>query len=139
MYLVSAEVQIQPTSLLSTGRKHPCPGELLVFKCESNGTYLDWKFDTVHRALFFSDQSVDEIQTVSGRGFKFNSILTGNEALVGTSAIRRLTSHVLLQLSESNTQPHNITCSSDTELQVITFRASSELISYFYAIIKVCH
>ena len=120
-------MQIQPTSLLYSGRKHPCPGELLIFTCVSKGTYLDWKFDTVYRAIFFSDQRVDKVQTVSGSGFKFHSILTGNEALTGRPAIRRLTSHLLLQLSESNIEPHNITCSSDTELQVVRFRTAGEL------------
>ena len=56
-----------------------------MFTCEVNGTYLDWKFDTVHRTNFFSYQSVDEVQSVSGQGFKLRSILTGNNALTETT------------------------------------------------------
>ena len=123
---VSGEASLHSASLESTRRIHPCSGELLVFTCETNGTYLDWKFDKVHRAIFFDDQSVDQVQTVSGQGFQLHSILTGNDALTGTSATRRLNSVLILRLSESNTESHNITCSSDSETQVVRFRTAGK-------------
>ena len=106
-----------------------------MFTCDSNGTYLDWKFNTVHRAIFFSDQQVDTVQTVSGSGFKFHSILTGNDALTRTSSLRRLTSFLIIQLSELNNEPHSITCSSDTETQVFTFQVAGIIIKFLACIV----
>ena len=128
LYIVSGEVNLLPSSLTATGRRHSCAGEPLLFTCEVNGTYLDWKFDTVHRTIFFSDQSVDEVQTVPGQGFKLRSILTDNEALTGTTVKRRLASTLIIQLSEPNRDSHNITCSSDTEIQVVRFQTAGKYI-----------
>ena len=123
--VVSGQVSLTPSSLLTAGRNHSCPGEILLFSCESNGTYLDWRFDTIYRARFFSDQSVDEVQTVSGRGFSMRAILTGNQALPGTSSIRRLNSVLIFQLFEVNTLLHNITCSSSAvDTEVVPFQTA---------------
>ena len=95
-----------------------------MFICEAHGAYLDWKFDSVHRTIFFHDQSVDDVQTVSGQGlFKLRSILTGNEALTEIPG-RRLTSTLIIELTESSRDSHNVTCSSDTEMQVFTFQTA---------------
>ena len=124
---VSGQVSLTPSSLLTAGRNHSCPREILLFSCQSNGTYLDWRFDTIYRARFFSDQSVDEVQTVSGRGFSMRAILIGNQALPGTSAMRQLNSVLIFQLFEVNTLPHNITCSSSAvETEVVRFQTAGK-------------
>ena len=124
---VSGEVQLTPSSLKAAGRNHSCPGEILLFSCETNGTYVDWRFDTIYRARFFSDQSVDEVQTVSGSGFSMRAILTGNQALPGTSTIKQLNSVLIFQLFEANTFPHNITCSSSAvETEVVWFQTAGK-------------
>ena len=91
-----------------------------MFVCEANGTRLDIRLDSIHRARYFDTNRVDEVRTVSGPDVMLRAILTGNEALSGS--LRQLTSTIIVQLSASSRGPHNVSCSSDTGTKVSKFQ-----------------
>ena len=110
------------SSLTITGRKNTCTGEPLTFICEVHGPYLQWMFDS-DRSIFFSNQRIDTVQTVSSQDVR--AILTANDALTGESELRRLASALLIDTS-LHRDSHDITCSSDTQMQIETFQTAGE-------------
>ena len=123
LHVASSEVQHFQSSLATTGRRHPCRGELLTFTCEVVGSRLDWRVDSIHRARYFDTNRVDEVRTVNGPSIKFRTILMGNEEVTGSTGLsRRLTSTLIAELSQSSTSPHSISCSSDLETQLLQFQ-----------------
>ena len=99
-----------------------------MFTCEVIGSRLDWRVDSIHRARFFGTNRVDEVRTVNGPSIKFRTILTGNEEVSGNTGLRRLTSTLIAELSESSTTPHNISCSSDSETQLYKFQIAGAIL-----------
>ena len=94
--------------------------------CEANGTRLDIRLDSLHRARYFDTNRVDEVRTVSGPNVTLRAILTGNEALNSTA--RRLTATMIVQvftLSNHMTM-HTISCSSDTATNLFPFQNAGE-------------
>ena len=127
LLIASSEVQHLQSSLATTGRKHPCGGELLTFTCEIVGSRLDWRVDSVHRARYFDTNRVDEVRTVNGPRIRFRTILMGNEEITGTiGSTRRLTSTLIAELSQSSTSPHSISSSSDSETQLLQFQVAGK-------------
>ena len=98
-----------------------------MFTCEIVGSRLDWRVDSIHRARYLDGNRVDEVRTVNGASIRFHSILTGNEEVTGTTGSRRrLTSTLIAELSQSSTSPHNISCSSDSETQLLQFQIAGK-------------
>lgn len=131
-FLVSSEVRSFHSSLATTGRRHPCGDELLTFTCEVTGSRLDWRVDSnsVHRVRYFGTNRVDEVRTVNGVSIKFRTILTGNEEVTGTTgSSRQLTSTLIAELSQSSVSLHNISCSSNTQRQVLQVQVAGNLIN----------
>ena len=122
LHVASGEVQHFQSSLATTGRRHPCRGELLMFTCEVVGSRLDWRVDSIHRARYFDTNRVDEVRTVNGPSVRFRTILTGNEEVTGVTGVRRLVSTLIAELSQSSASLHNISCSSDSETQLYKFQ-----------------
>ena len=125
------------SSLAVTGRRHACPGELLVFKCEVQGQFIKWTFNSGYRTIFFHDHDVNTVRIVSGlHGIR--AVLTGNDALPGDqpASSRRSLRSVLIIDSPLNGYSHNISCSSDTDtqkrhLQFAGITKSTEFMLYF--------
>ena len=113
------------SSLATTGRRHPCSGELLTFTCTVVGSRLDWSVDSIHRARYFDTNRVDEVRTVNGPSIRFRTILMGNEEVAGISN-RRLTSTLIAELSQSSTSLHTISCSSNSETQLLQFQVAGK-------------
>ena len=125
--VVSGVVQHFQSSLATTGRRHPCSGELLTFTCTVVGSRLDWRVDSNHRARYFDTNRVDEVRTVNGPSIKFRTILMGNEEVTETTgSTRRLTSTLIAELSQLSTSPHTISCSSDSESQLLRFQVAGK-------------
>ena len=132
LHIASSEVQHFQSSLATTGRNHPCRGELLTFTCEVVGSRLDWRVDSIHRARYFDTNRVDEVRTVNGPSIKFRTILTGNEEVTGTTgSTRRLASTLIAELSQTSTSPHSISCSSDSETQLLQFHITGKYLSKY--------
>ncbi len=127
LFVVSSEVQHFQSSLAKTGRIHPCRDELLTFNCEVVGSRLDWRVDSIHRARYLDTNRVDEVRTVNGPSIRFRTILTGNEEATGTAgSSRRLTSILIVQQSQSTINPHNISCSSNSEIQRLQIQVAGK-------------
>ena len=115
----AAVIHVQ-SSLTATGREHACPDEPLIFTCEVNGQFIQWTFNSYYRTIFFYDDSVNAIETVSGQ-YGVRAILTGNgpthNAGSPNTNSRRLKSSLIIESSDSLVAEylHNISCSSDTE------------------------
>ena len=124
MHAVVGEVHELISSLSSTGRRHVCANEPLTFSCEVSGPYLQWMFDSTHRTILFGNQRIDTVQTFTDQNIK--AILTMNEELGGDSELqRRLRSALLIESHEYTVaDSHNITCSSDRDMEILTFQVA---------------
>lgn len=126
IFVVTSDVQSFRSSLATTGRRHPCSDELLTFKCEVVGSRLDWRVDSVHRARYSVTDRVDEVRTVNGPSIKFRTLLTDNKGAAGSN--RRLTSILIAEPFQPSISPHNISCSSDSETQLLQVQVAGNLI-----------
>ena len=115
---VVGDVHMLTSSLSSTARNHVCNNELLTFSCEVSGPYLSWVIDSTHRTILFGTQPIDTVQTVSST----KAILTMNEEVDGGSEMQRRLRSVLLIDSSQYTNFSNLSCSTDRDTQVLTFR-----------------
>ena len=100
----------------------------MTYICQVVGQYIRWNFDSSYRATLYHDHDVNAVRIVSGK-HGIRAILIGNDEIPGNQQAqsRRLTSILIIEPSNSLIgQFHNISCSSDTDMQRHTFHVAGE-------------
>ena len=100
----------------------------MTYRCQIDGQYIRWNFDSSYRATLYHDHDVNEVRVVSGL-HGITAILIGNDEIPGNQQAqsRRLTSILVIEPCDSLIgQFHNISCSSDTDIHRHTFHVAGE-------------